>query len=213
MRKKLILAVISIIVLSSFVVLGSSPKFIREMLESVQNNQITRVFSPTISETENSGLNRANPVPERPLPSFEQTNPGIPEHVLFDMVFRLDNEFRAKAMAQETAGEIPTAFKYYFKDEAGLTDEENLILKQVAVEFLEEVQPIDAQAQIVIEGGGKVAAVAPTLSDLQEQRNAVVLSNRDKLANRLGGTAFGRFNQYVQEDFALQLNSYQVQPN
>ena len=46
MRKKPLLAIIALIGLSSFVVLGSSPGLIGKILESVQDNPITRAFSP-----------------------------------------------------------------------------------------------------------------------------------------------------------------------
>lgn len=218
MRNKFYIGLFAIVFLCGLTALGSSPKFVGDLLESVQNNPIARIFSPAaVSESEKPELNSAKPISERPLtkgaPSSDQIEPSIPDYVLYDTVFRLDNSFRVKAQEQETAEEIPTAFKYYFKNEASLTDEEDLILKQVAIEFLEEVQPTDAQAQKIIEAGDKGSKAVDELNDLQEQRNAVVLSNRDKLANRLSEPAFGRFNQYVQGNFALHLNSYQVQPN
>lgn len=213
MKKKFVMGILALIGLSGFVALGGSPKFVGGLIESVQDNPITRVFLPG-NESEKPELNSANPTSERPLAmASPQTEPGIPDHVLYDTVFRLDNNFRVKAQEQETAGEIPTAFKYYFKNEAGLTEGEDLILKQVAIEFLEEVQPTDAQAQQIVAGGDKGAETSVALNDLQEQRNAIVLSNRDKLTNLFGGKAFGRFNQYVRGNFALHFNSYQAQPN
>ena len=48
MRKKTILAIIALIGLSSFVVLGSSPELVDKLLESLQDNPIIRVFSSDV---------------------------------------------------------------------------------------------------------------------------------------------------------------------
>ena len=213
MRKILLLGVASIIGLSGLVVLGSSPGVIRQLLESVQKSQMAGIISSPTRREPKAGLSEANPVPERALKPFEQTSQDIPDHVLYDVIFRLDNDFRDKAAEQEAAGQIPTGFRHYFKDEAGLTDEENLILKQVAIEFLSEVQPVDTAARNFIEEIDEVEKRVNKLTTLQEQRDSIVLSNRDKLANSMGEPAFGRFNQYVHENFALHLNMHQVKAN
>ena len=45
MKRKVILGIVSLIGLSSFVALGSSPEFFKTVLESVQNNSISSAFS------------------------------------------------------------------------------------------------------------------------------------------------------------------------
>lgn len=214
MQKKFMIGSLALVGLSGLVVLGSSPKYLSEMFESAQTNLIIGIFSHKADENPESA--RSNAIPERPLTNVastsEQIKPDIPDYVLYDMVFRMDNIGRVKAREQEKIGEMPTAFKYYFKNEAGLTDEEDRILEETAHEFLQEVQPLDAEAQKIIEGGNKGEETHASLNLLQEKRNALVLSNRDKLANRLGEVVFGRFDKYVRENFALKLNSYQPQP-
>lgn len=218
MRKKGLAALLVLIGSTAFAA-GSSPTFVGDLLESVKNNPITRIFtSPTtLNESENPGLNRAIPTSEGPLKkaasSSEPIAPDIPDYVLYDMVFRLDNNFRIKAREQETNGEMPTAFEHYFKDETSLTEEEDRILEQVATEFIAEVRAIDEKAREIIAAGDKGAETAVALNNLQEERNAIVLSNRDKLANLLGGEAFERFNQFVMENFVLHFGSYEVLPN
>ena len=216
MKKKVLIGILALVGLSSLVVLGSSPEYLSEMFESVQTNPITTIVALSADEKK-TGLESANVIPDRPAASVrsmssETIKSDIPDYVIYDMVFRMDNRGRVKAREQEKIGEMPTAFKYYFKNEAGMTDEEDRILEETALEFLKEVQPIDAEAQKIIEAGNKGDETLALLSSLQEKRNVVVLSNRDKLANRLGETAFGQFNHFVQRTFALKLNSYQPQP-
>lgn len=138
---------------------------------------------------------------------------AIPDHVLYESLFRMDISFRRKALEQELTGQTVTSLKHYFKDEANLTDVEDKILEQTAINFITEVEPIDAQARQMVATfreqfpDGEIAAgqqVPPPpleLANLQTQRNAVALRNRDKLSSLLGVT-FAQFDSFVQLNFA-----------
>ena len=77
MKKKVILGVFALICLSSFVVLGSSPEFIGKILETMQNNPITRVFSssnqPVKREKKENSSKQLSTIQETPAQEIPQT--------------------------------------------------------------------------------------------------------------------------------------------
>lgn len=153
-------------------------------------------------------------------PPFEDQalRSSIPEHVLYESIFRMDLSFRRKALEQELSGQTVTSLKTYFKDEFGLNDEEDDLLRQTAIEYLEDIEPVNAQAiQLLaqlreqfqdgeIPDGQFVPAPPPALADLQSQRNSIALQSRDKLANRLG-KKFEMFDGLVKTRFAANFQS------
>jgi len=132
----------------------------------------------------------------------------IPNHILYDQVFRLVISFKRKAEIQQLQSERVTTFPGYFKEEARLTEQENKILQQVALEFLQEAQPVDDQAAVSIEQLRQTSPdeqqISPPLqlTDLQQQRNALVLHYRDRLNQLLGSGRFGEFDNFVRGSFA-----------
>jgi len=137
----------------------------------------------------------------------------IPPQILYDQMFRLVISFRKQAEIQQLTGERVTTLTNHFKDEAQLTDRENEILQQAALEFLQQVQPLDDQAIVLIaqvrEANPDAQQIAPPqeLTDLQQQRNALALSYRNLLSERLGGAAFGEFDNFMQGSFAAGFQS------
>lgn len=140
--------------------------------------------------------------------------PQIPEYVLYESVFRLDLSFRRKALEQELMGKPVTSLKTYFKNEAGLSDAEDVTLQKISLEYLQEIQPVNDQATQILSSlrtqfpdgeinEGQVApAPPPELAALQQQRNSIALSNRDKLVQAFGTSRFGAFDSFVKQDFA-----------
>jgi hypothetical protein len=145
--------------------------------------------------------------------------PLVPDYVLWESVFRLDLSFRRKALDQKLSGETATDLKTYFKDEIGLTPEQDTILRETAIEYLGALQPINAQAVDLIavlrksfpDGWVRDGQEAPpppqALLDLQGKRNALALTYRDRLANRLGSKAFEQFDDFVKGKFAKNFQS------
>ena len=145
--------------------------------------------------------------------------PQVPDHVLWESVFRLDLSFRRKALEQELSGKAATGLKTYFMDEIGLKPEEDNILRETAIEYLVALQPIDAQAiQLLaelresfpdgyVQDGQEVPPPPQALFDLQGERNALALNYRDRLADRLGSKAFEQFDNFVKSKFAENFQS------
>jgi hypothetical protein len=139
------------------------------------------------------------------------TESRIPDYVLYDKLFRMVNSLKKKSESGKIEIERADALSGYFKQRANLTGEENQILQNTALEFITEVAPIDARAGVVITEArrnlsNRVAGEERTppaeLVNLQEQRNALALSYRDRLKESLGADAFTRFEEFVQGDFA-----------
>lgn len=139
---------------------------------------------------------------------------AVPDHVLYDSLFRMDVSFRRKALEQQLLGQPVTSLQSYFKNNAKLTDEENEILRQIAIEFIEEIEPIDTRARQVtsdireqhpygeVPAGSEVAPPPAELGDLQNMRNEIVLQKRDKLSDRLGKDAFEKLDKFMHNEFA-----------
>lgn len=144
----------------------------------------------------------------------DDSGSSIPEYVLYESVFRLDLSFRRKALEQELTSQPITGFKTYFKDNAELTDVEDEALRQVAIEYLVEIQPIETQTNLIIsqireqfpdgliQSGQEVPPPPPALLLLQEQRNAAAISNWNKLSSRLSGKSFTSLDEFVKTGFA-----------
>ena len=140
-----------------------------------------------------------------------QANANIPDHILYDRLFRMIISFKRKAESQTISGEKAIGLTNYFKNRANLNDEENRILQSVALEYIQELAPIDAQARTIITQTRQTFpnSVVPReqpppaeLVNLQEQRNALALRYRDQLQYALGADGFAKFDEFVQRDFA-----------
>jgi hypothetical protein len=219
MRKKTFLGILALIVLSSFVVFGGSPGLVGKILETVQNNSITRVFSTSAdNEFEKSNVKSTEQVqnlkvfPQKAYVRTEETpTREIPDYTLYDQLFRIVFSFSKKAESQELSSEKIIGLTNYFKNRANLTDEENQILQNIALEFIPQVAPIDAQARAIIEDARQKSATGivsreqsppAELVNLQEQRNVLVLYYRDRLSASFGADRFAKFDEFIMGDFA-----------
>lgn len=150
-----------------------------------------------------------------------QTASQIPLCILYNQIFRLVVSFKNKTKTQEVKGESITEFKNYFKDEVRLTDRQNEILEQVAAEFIQEIQPIDARAGVLITQArqafpnGVVPAgsqVSSELTNLQTQRNNLALQYRSRLNELLGNDKFNELDNFVQGNFASKFQTTPLTP-
>ena len=150
-----------------------------------------------------------------------QSGSQIPTHILYDQMFRLTVSFRRKAEIQRLKGERVTSLPDYFKEEAKLTDEQNEILQRVAIEFIQEVQPVDDRARVlisqireafpdgVVPDGQEVPPPPPELANLQNQRNSAALARRSQLEELFGKNKFTEFDNFIQGGFAANFQAIQ----
>lgn len=86
------------------------------------------------------------------------------------------------------------------------------------------MQPIDDRAVVLIAEAweafpdgvvpeGQNVSQPPELFGLQAQRNALALRYRDRLNDLLGSKRFGKFDVFVQGDFASKFQSIQTPQN
>ena len=145
-----------------------------------------------------------------------QAQSQIPPQILYDQMFRLVISFRKKAEIQHLTGEKATTLTNYFKEEVRLTDQENEILQQVAIQFIQQAYPVDDQATVLIEQiresfpNVEQIAAPKELTDLQTQRNALALYYRNRLSELLGGAKFGEFDTFMQGGFAAGFQSFSL---
>lgn len=147
--------------------------------------------------------------------------PKIPDNVLYESIFRLDVTFQRQAEEQELAGEPVTPLINYFKEQFNLTDTEAEQVHRIAREFAEAVGPTDKQASNIIDGirkrfpngrvepGQEVPPPPPELTELQRQRDSIVLDHRDELINSLGSEKFALVDDVVKTNFAKNFASIQ----
>lgn len=145
-----------------------------------------------------------------------QNTSNIPDYVLYDKLFRMIVSFKNRAETQEMSAEKLIAIENYFKDRAKLNDEENQILQNIALGYIQEITPIDSQAKTIIAqarqsyAGGVVPRNQPLpaeLVNLQEQRNTLVLKYRDRLKESYDSDGFDKLNGFIEDEFASQFES------
>lgn len=114
-------------------------------------------------------------------------NDRIPDHIYYGQVFSL----LARLGNKED-----------YKQQAGLSEEQANSLQQIAEETEKETAALDEKAQTLIKAyrnqlgdtplGKQPQAVPAELTDLQQQRDGLILRQRDDLRKMLGDEAFAR---------------------
>ncbi len=141
--------------------------------------------------------------------------PELPDEIAYRHLFRYVTAIRKKADEAEGHGKDATSYRTHFKRRANLGDYHARVLDEVAVQYVGEVQAVDARARALVEAyraqypGGKVphgekpAPPPAELKQLREQRDAITLRYRDNLRNAFGDGEFDRFhNEFVKRHVA-----------
>ena len=148
---------------------------------------------------------------------FEQAEPtNIPDHVLYDKLFRMVFVLKNKAESGTESSERIIGLTNYFKNRANLNDDENKILQETAVKYIDELTPIDDQARAIIVqvrqgiANGTIKRSdppPPELFSLQEQKNQLALQYRNRLQASLGATRFVDFDNFIHNNFASNMQA------
>lgn len=224
MTKKYIVPIITIIGLASFVVLGNSPALVHNILETLQNNSITNVFlSGTQTGFQKSTGDSAektynpNAFPEEiQLSSKENVMPKVPETVLWRVIFSIPEKLEKAAEKARTEGQDDSLWINYFVRQAGLSNENNQILKETASVYSGEIVSINERAKQIIEeirannpkpdgeNGKSVSRFKPPteLTEFQKQKDKAALRYRDNFKAAIGEEAFSVFEKWVLEEFS-----------
>ena len=226
MRKKTFLAIIALIVLSSFVVLGSSPGLVGNLLETVQNNAITKVFSSEVqTESQNPGNESTEKVQnsevfpqEISIKTEETPTPKVPEIILWRVIFSFPEKLEKAAEKARQAGQDDSLWTNYFVRQGGLSPEHNQILKENALAYFNEIAPLNEEAKTIVEEWRKKNLPKPIKGDteeissrpapptgfieLQQQKDEITLRYRDNFKNAIGEQALAKFSEFVNGEFA-----------
>lgn len=223
MRSKFVLAIVALICLGSFAVLGSSTTVIGNLLESVTNNSITKVFSSS-KQAAPAQVSENNPAPVAP----EKTTPAQepPQTVLWHMIFSLSRMTEQQAKKMNQQGRSGDAWSKYFIKRGVLSAASEKVFKEKAEAYLKELEPIDRRAKEVTDAmraqypkglikDPKNMPLPPAeLGVLQQQKDALVLRYRDAFKNAVNQEAFNKFSDFLTNDFSKALTSVSYQhPN
>lgn len=217
MNKKSLSVIFLLICLSSLAALGSSSALVANLLESVQSNPITKIFSaektqkPKVITNENLRV-------KQPSKSNEITQ-NVPDKIVYFILFNHLVGLKNQAEQDQNGGE--PAFDYYdlYEQQADLNESQSQFLFQTAQDCLNAIKPIDDEAKLIIAQAranfpnGEVPSpesLPPPpagLGILQQQRDAVVLQYRDVLENVWGADKFAEFDQFARQKIAPQITA------
>jgi hypothetical protein len=211
MRSKFVPAIVSLICLGSLVVLGSSTTVIGNLLESVNGNSFTKVFSSASQSAPAQSFenNPALVLPEKPAPVKE-----VPQTVLWHMIFSLSRMTEQEAKKLNQQGRNGDAWSQYFIKRGVLSAASEKTFKQTAAAYLKDLEPIDRRAKEVTDAmraeypkglikDPKNMPLPPAeLGALQQQKNALVLRHRDAFKNAVSPESFNKFSDFLTKDFS-----------
>lgn len=214
MKKINIFVIVCVMVIAtSTLAFSGSPNLVSVLFGAVDTeSQASSVSENNSSENQTVKTAKANFNSVNSAPTSPST---IPNHVLYEQLFRMIVSVTERAKFQEVfEPQQQNYLRFYFKNKLQLTDEQNRGLEKTAYEFMDALEPIDAQAKDIIsqsrtafpEGRVPAGSTVPeppiALADLQEKRNLLALQFRDQLQKELGETVFQQFDQFIEQDFA-----------
>jgi hypothetical protein len=143
-------------------------------------------------------------------PDFNQQDVTMapPTHVTYDLLFKQVIDINQKAAEEKASGQSNSAFqslRQSFKRRLNLTDEQDMILDEIANECASEAGVIDRQAQEAIQAywakyppdasytKENLPKHPKELGELQDKHDEIILKYRDLLRQRLGDKEFEKF--------------------
>ena len=158
----------------------------------------------------------------RPAAATQQPQRQVPAHAVYNEFFFHVNFLRKKAAKEEAAGKEAGALRSFYKRQAKLDDAQNLTVDKAAADLERELDRVDQKIARVIEKfradvqameikpGQRPPDPPVGLKAMQEERDALVMRALDGLRASLGGEAFGRLDQYIQQHIAPRMSAARV---
>lgn len=156
-----------------------------------------------------------------PTPSAapsQQSSPAprssAPTHVVYSALFHHVVDVMREADEMQRQGKDTSPLRSFFQRKANLNEFQARILDTVADECVRQLDVQDARAQLIINEfrkrfppgkllpGVKLPPPPPELTQMQEERDAMILRARDRLRVALGEDEFQRFEGFVMERVA-----------
>lgn len=162
------------------------------------------------------------PAPGRPAGAQTQAQPSqrpVPAHAVYNEFFFHVNFLRKKAAKEVAAGKDAGALRSFYKRQAALDDAQNMLIDKAAAELERELERVDRKISKVIEKfradvqameikpGQRPPDPPAELKGMQAERDALVMRALDGLRASLGGEAFGRLDQYIQQHIAPRMTA------
>ncbi|MGH9945909.1 MAG: hypothetical protein ACRD6X_01770 [Pyrinomonadaceae bacterium] len=209
MRKKFMFAVLALIGLGSFAVLGSSPELVGKMFEFLSQTQVSTFFSfPTERDDILSKLGKSKRVPR----TNESKAVERPESVLWHVVFDFAKKLEVKGEELDQKGQDGNLYRNFFTRQGPLSAENDLILKRLAGQDILEIEPIEQRAKKIIEdrsakyskeaGQVRTFSESSELRELQLQKNEITLRYRDAVKTAFGKDVFDNFVTFLGSEFS-----------
>ena len=144
--------------------------------------------------------------------------PEVPDEIVYRHLFRHAAALKAKADEAEREGREAGHFRRFFKHKANLSDDEAQALDRIASECAAEIKAIDERAKPIIEAykaqypngqvphGQRPLPPPVELRQLTKERNELVLRKRDELRAAFGENEFRRFQEFVKNKVAHNVN-------
>lgn len=155
--------------------------------------------------------------------SAQNNLPEIADSTIYRHLFRHVAAVKAKADELERQGGDAARFRNFFKRKADLSDNQAQMLDEIASQCALEIKAIDERAKPIIEAykanypngqvpHGQLPLPPPAeLGQLTLERNALVLRKQNELRTAFGEEAFGRFQDFVQNEIVPNVNPVSVE--
>ena len=227
-RKRIVMALLVVLVTVSLVVLGKTAYVETAPLAS---NQSGRTQKPVVELKEKGqAFNAAQTQPNEAISQQELmpmpialSGQEIPQAVVYRHLFQYLAAIRQKGDALEREGRDASAYRLAPQQMAQLTETQAKKLDEIAAACNNQVESVTGQAKIIISNyraqrGNAANGQAPQavpyqeLNMLQGQRDAFVLQARDRLREAFGADEFAKFDRFVQENIAAKIQAMPVDP-
>lgn len=170
-----------------------------------------------------STLGRQTPTTQNVSPQAQE--PTIPEHVVYGMFLRDLSTFSEKAADAAKKGDMKSsdAYRNFYKGRAGWSNEEFVVLNQIAINCQQQLKIINAKAKKIIDArhklyypdnkvraDGQLAPPSPELQQLQAEHDTVILAARDQIRLTLGEQSFQRLQLFLKRSVVPTITASKV---
>lgn len=164
------------------------------------------------------------PAPQAALPparelQAQELPPKIspPPHVVYSALFHHVVAVRQQAEAEERQGKDARGLRSIFREKADLSEVQARLLDGIATDCVLVVAAQDARAQVIISAfkarfppgrlprGVKLPPPPTELTEMQEERNAMILRARERLRVSFGEDEFQRFEGLMTREMATSI--------
>jgi hypothetical protein len=149
----------------------------------------------------------------------EQSNTEIPVHIVYGILFRELLAIKKEASAREAKGESAENLRQYPQRHLQLDSQQAQTIQTIAEQYTQEVAPVDKEARRIIgsararfphgemPAGATPPAPPDSLKPLEAKRTELLLKTREQVRAALGETTFQRFDDFVRQDIAKQMQT------